>query len=132
MSVGRYRPESNTRALQWLLVSSAPDPPHPPEAFPPHDLMMELVDHYFRRYNIYLPLLHRPTFERNIKDGLHLRDEAFGSTLLLVCAMGSRFSTDERVLLEEEIITNATLDECGMEVVPSCANDTKSCGAHNA
>lgn len=73
--------------------------------------MMELVDHYFRRYNIYLPLLHRPTFERNIKDGLHLRDEAFGSTLLLVCAMGSRFSTDERVLLEEEIITNATLDE---------------------
>ncbi len=33
-------------------------------------------------------------------DGLHLRDEKFGSLVLLVCATASRYSPDPRVLLE--------------------------------
>jgi hypothetical protein len=35
--------------------------------------MGDLVELYFARQNIYLPLLHRPIFERAIADGLHLR-----------------------------------------------------------
>jgi hypothetical protein len=61
-----------------------------------------LVDLYFTKINLYLPLLHRPSFERHIAEGLHLTDDGFGGTVLLVCASGSRFSEDRRVLLEGE------------------------------
>ena len=47
-----------------------------------------------------LPLLHRPTFERHIADGLHLTEPRFGAIVLLVCALGSKFSLDPRVILE--------------------------------
>ncbi|KAJ7734069.1 fungal-specific transcription factor domain-containing protein [Mycena metata] len=66
--------------------------------FPPVDLLAELVGLYFTHQNIYVPLLHRPTFERGIVEGLHLRDNGFGATVLLVCAVGSRWSTDPRVV----------------------------------
>ncbi len=62
--------------------------------------MTELVRIYFTTMNIYIPLLHEPTFVQNIEKGLHLTNEAFGATLLLVCALGSRQSDDPRVLLE--------------------------------
>ena len=45
------------------------------------------------------PLLHRPTFEEGIASNLHLCDEGFGATLLLVCACGARLSSNPRVLL---------------------------------
>jgi hypothetical protein len=48
-----------------------------------------------------VPLLHRPTFMRDFDDGLHLRDEKFGSLVLLVCATASRYSRDPRVILED-------------------------------
>lgn len=70
--------------------------------FPPADLIAELVPLYFLHYNTYCPLLHRPTFVQGIKDGLHLRDPGFGSVVMMVCALGARFSEDPRVLLEEE------------------------------
>ena len=73
--------------------------PKPHTNFPPEDLMMHLVDRFFTRMNIQIPLLHRPTFEKGIADGLHKRDEGFGSTVLLVCALGSRWSDDPRVIL---------------------------------
>ncbi|KAK7013653.1 Zn(2)-C6 fungal-type domain-containing protein [Favolaschia claudopus] len=62
--------------------------------FPLPPLMAELLDLYFKRENIYLPLLHRPTFERGIAERLHLRDEGFAVTVLLVCAIGSRWSVN--------------------------------------
>jgi len=58
------------------------------------------VDLYFSRINLFLPLLHRPTFERQLHDGLHLRDQAFASVLLCLCACAARYSDDPRVLLE--------------------------------
>ncbi|KAJ7876717.1 fungal-specific transcription factor domain-containing protein [Mycena olivaceomarginata] len=61
--------------------------------FPSDTEMGDLVELYFARQNIYLPLLHRPIFERAIADGLHLRDDGFAGTVLLVCAIGSRWST---------------------------------------
>jgi hypothetical protein len=62
--------------------------------------MNHLVDLYFSRLNIFLPLLHRPTFEMNLRDGLHFSDQAFGSVLLCLCACASRYSDDPRVLLD--------------------------------
>ncbi|KAK1229597.1 Gypsy retrotransposon integrase-like protein 1 [Marasmius sp. AFHP31] len=35
-----------------------------PFVYPPHDLLYDLIDLYFRRINPIFPLLHRPTFER--------------------------------------------------------------------
>ncbi|KII84068.1 hypothetical protein PLICRDRAFT_367695 [Plicaturopsis crispa FD-325 SS-3] len=67
--------------------------------FPESDLLAALVDLYFDRLNIYFPLLHRPTFERGVADGQHLLDDGFGATVLLVCALGSRYSSDPRVFL---------------------------------
>ncbi|KAJ7730830.1 fungal-specific transcription factor domain-containing protein [Mycena olivaceomarginata] len=62
--------------------------------FPSNTLLSTLIDLYFTRQNVYLPLLHRPTFERGVAEGLHLRDDGFAGTVLLVCAIGSRWSTD--------------------------------------
>ena len=71
---------------------------HQVYTYPDADLMPSLIDAYFRHFNIYLPLLHRPTFEKSVSEGLHISDSMFGATLLLVCAHGSRYSDDPRVL----------------------------------
>lgn len=47
-----------------------------------------------------MPLLNRIQFQKYLDAGLHLRNEGFGSVVLLVCAIGARFSDDKRVLLE--------------------------------
>ncbi|KAJ7149657.1 fungal-specific transcription factor domain-containing protein, partial [Mycena filopes] len=65
--------------------------------FPPFAMMTELIALYFQHQNMYIPLLHRPTFERCVAEGLHLRNNMFGATLLLVCAIASRWSTDPEV-----------------------------------
>ena len=69
--------------------------------FPEPDLFLQLIDLYFKHFNFMFSLLHRPTFNRLIAEGLHFIDVEFGTTVLLVCAIGSRFSTDPRVLLPE-------------------------------
>ncbi|KAH9033206.1 fungal-specific transcription factor domain-containing protein [Lactarius deliciosus] len=68
--------------------------------FPETDLLVDLIKVYFNVLAPMIPLLHQPTFMRAIGDGLHLRDEKFGSLVLLVCATASRYSRDPRVLLE--------------------------------
>ncbi|KAK0184621.1 fungal-specific transcription factor domain-containing protein [Armillaria mellea] len=70
--------------------------------FPPGDLMPTLIDAYFMYMNNFLPLLHRPTFEKSLREGLHYRNFQFGGVLLVVCALGSRFVDDPRVLMEGE------------------------------
>lgn len=50
--------------------------------------------------NSFLPLLHRPTFDKSLTEGLHHRDDGFGAVVLLVSAVGARFSDDPRVILE--------------------------------
>jgi hypothetical protein len=74
----------------------------PGYVFPEADLMSNLICLYFDNANLYLPLLHRPTFERSVAGGLHLDDDAFGATVLLVCAIGSRYSNDRRVYVTLE------------------------------
>lgn len=73
---------------------------YPRHTFPEEDLMFALIDLYFAHMNLFLPLLHQPTFERSVAEGLHLTNEMFALNLLLVCAVGSRYSNDPRVLLE--------------------------------
>ncbi|KAJ7172842.1 fungal-specific transcription factor domain-containing protein [Mycena crocata] len=70
--------------------------------FPEPDLLRDLVDIYFTQFNIYLLIVHRPTFERELRDGVHLRDPRFGAVVLAVCAVASKNSSDPRVLLPDQ------------------------------
>lgn len=54
-----------------------------------------------------MPLFHRPSFETSVAEGLHLQDPSFGATLLLVCAIGSRYSDDPRVLYDGTTSTHS-------------------------
>lgn len=72
----------------------------PNYVFPADDLCDDLVDIYFKQVNPFLPLLHRPTFERHMNECLHLRDHDFAGVLLLVCAVASRYCNDSRVFLD--------------------------------
>ncbi len=76
------------------VINGVEVPPH--TDFPYPNLLDKLVDLYFKKWNIYLPLLHRPSFEASIRDGLHLRDRGFGTIVLLVCAVGSNYLDNER------------------------------------
>ncbi|KAF7319767.1 Zn(2)-C6 fungal-type domain-containing protein [Mycena kentingensis (nom. inval.)] len=82
------------RSMPWKAAS----PARPAYVFPPSDLLSALVDLYFENTNSHIPLLHRPTFLRLIEEGMHIRDDKFGATLLIVCAIGCRYSDDPRVL----------------------------------
>ncbi|KAJ6629499.1 hypothetical protein B0H10DRAFT_1987446 [Mycena sp. CBHHK59/15] len=91
---GTRRPEFWT-TYPW----EAPPEPRVLQIFPPDDLLRDLVDIYFTQVNIYSLILHRSTFENSIADGLHLRDHRFGATVLAVCALASKNSSDRRVML---------------------------------
>ncbi|KAF7320557.1 hypothetical protein HMN09_00139700 [Mycena chlorophos] len=65
--------------------------------FPPLALILELTDLYFAHVNIYLPLLHRPTFEKGLQDALFLQNDHFASVVLLVCAVASRWHPDPQI-----------------------------------
>ncbi|KAJ7581430.1 fungal-specific transcription factor domain-containing protein [Mycena floridula] len=84
----------NPRPWETLRVHQ-----RPVYEFPPDDLMASLIDLYFGNVHIFLPLLHRPTFERKIAEAEHLDvSSKFGTVVMLVMAVASRFSDDPRVL----------------------------------
>ncbi|KAK0466093.1 fungal-specific transcription factor domain-containing protein [Desarmillaria tabescens] len=70
--------------------------------FPPGDLIPTLIDSYFMYFNTFLPILHRPTFDKSLKEGLHYKNYQFGGVVLIVCALGSKYVDDPRVLMEGE------------------------------
>ncbi|KAJ6490649.1 hypothetical protein C8R47DRAFT_454801 [Mycena vitilis] len=90
-----------TRPMYW-----GPQPweiypePYVSQNFPPPDLLAHLVDVYFTQINIFFLILHRPTFEKSLASGLHLRDQQFGAIVLAVCALGGKNSPDKRVFLD--------------------------------
>ena len=88
----------SSELVQWEHLGD--DDRHYPYHFPEDDLLHRLVNVYFQRINTFLPLLHRPTFEKSIADAHHLTDAQFGKILLLVCAVGARYLDDPRVVLE--------------------------------
>jgi hypothetical protein len=69
--------------------------------FPEEDLMKRLIELYFVNFNQFLPILHRPTFERSVSEGMQYRDLSFGYVLLGVCALGARYCDDPGVLEPE-------------------------------
>ncbi|KAJ7083282.1 hypothetical protein C8R43DRAFT_909534, partial [Mycena crocata] len=85
--------------LPWEVRTAAPPVV---QIFPPADLLRDLVDTYFAQLNIFAFVLHRPTFERALADNLHMRNPQFGAIVLTVCAVASKNSPDERVLLPGE------------------------------
>jgi hypothetical protein len=87
---------SDSKDFKWSLRTLTA-PPDSNYRFPEDDLLLSLVDCYFENMNIFFPLLHRPTYEKQIAAGLHLQDSSFGATVIMVCAIGSRFSEDPRV-----------------------------------
>ncbi|KAJ7179778.1 fungal-specific transcription factor domain-containing protein [Mycena filopes] len=92
-------PWVSRRMQYWAFDPVKNRVPHVgPFVFPEADFLSALIDLYFAQKNVYFPVLHRPTFERSIADGLHTRDESFGAIVLLVCGIGARFSDDPRAL----------------------------------
>ncbi|KAJ7107962.1 hypothetical protein C8R44DRAFT_885343 [Mycena epipterygia] len=106
----RPRPWGKRRMEYWTFMpwkSPALTPPSPPTSnappqtharttppsrntyvFPPPPLLSALIESYFAHSNVYVPLLHRPTFERAVADGLHLREDGegikFGACVMLL------------------------------------------------
>ncbi|KAJ7610455.1 fungal-specific transcription factor domain-containing protein [Roridomyces roridus] len=78
--------------------------------FPDCDLTVALIRLYFDKVNVFFPLLHRATFERAFAADTHLREDddgvGFARTLLLVCALGARYSDDPRVCLQEHLVNS--------------------------
>lgn len=72
--------------------------------------MHTLMQLYFDNVNPFFPILHRPTFENAVAASKHVSadddSDGFAETLLLVCALGARYSDDPRVHLD-------TVTECG-------------------
>ncbi|KAH9474373.1 Cutinase transcription factor 1 alpha [Psilocybe cubensis] len=68
--------------------------------YPEHDLLIHLVNLYFDKTNSLIPLLHAPTFMKSLSAGQHYWDPSFGMTVLMVCAVASRYSDDPRVFSE--------------------------------
>ncbi|KAG7086785.1 hypothetical protein E1B28_002713 [Marasmius oreades] len=95
--VNHQRPEF-WKPFPWQIIP--PRSAAPPFVFPEDDLLHDLVHIYFSNLNPLFPLLHQPTFERSIAEGLHSRDRSFGATVLAVCAVASRQSNDPRNFCE--------------------------------
>ncbi|KJA21189.1 hypothetical protein HYPSUDRAFT_67935 [Hypholoma sublateritium FD-334 SS-4] len=66
--------------------------------YPDEHLLHNLVALYFAKVNPFLPLLHRPTFFKMLLEKQHHRDVSFGTVVLMVCALGARYSQDPQVL----------------------------------
>ncbi|SJL11564.1 uncharacterized protein ARMOST_14969 [Armillaria ostoyae] len=82
----------------WERATADAEIPH--YVYPDNDLIRNLVAIYFETINPIIPILHRPTFEKNIDEGLHSQDYNFGAALLLVLAVASQYSDDPRVLAD--------------------------------
>ncbi|KAJ7136846.1 fungal-specific transcription factor domain-containing protein [Mycena epipterygia] len=78
----------------WEAPESSPPPAY---SFPEDDLLASLLSLYFTSVNPFLPLFQRPLFEACVNQRLHQTHSGFAKTLLLVCALGARYSSDPRV-----------------------------------
>uniref|UniRef100_A0A8H8CP76 Transcription factor domain-containing protein n=1 Tax=Psilocybe cubensis TaxID=181762 RepID=A0A8H8CP76_PSICU len=70
--------------------------------YPEVGLLQTLVSLYFEKMNTIFPILHQPTFLKALSQNQHHWDPAFGMTVLLVCAIGSRYTNDPRVIVPED------------------------------
>ena len=86
---------------QWEATAAA-QPPMTTILWPPDDLLDLLVNLYFSENSQLFPILHRPSFERSLKAGLHKTDVDFAKLVLALCALASQFCDDPRVFLQDD------------------------------
>ncbi|KAG6849570.1 hypothetical protein H0H93_007351 [Arthromyces matolae] len=79
-------------------------------AFPPEDLVPELIRVYFVYSNSPLPLLHRPTFDRQWSENLHRTNVWFAVVCLGIFSIASRWSHDLRVIPEGATTSSGSPD----------------------
>lgn len=72
------------------------------QQFPPPDLADNLINLFFDHVNPQFPLFHQPTFERQWKTGLQVKDPWFGCLCFTLFAVASRWCDDPRVLDNHE------------------------------
>ncbi|KAH9485168.1 putative transcriptional regulatory protein [Psilocybe cubensis] len=93
------------RPLFWdmrpweLTFATSPETSY---VYPEDDLLQSLISLYFDKVNCVLPVLHQPTFMKSLSIGQHHWDPSFGMIVLLVCAIGSRYSHDHRVTVPND------------------------------
>ncbi|KAJ7206238.1 fungal-specific transcription factor domain-containing protein [Mycena haematopus] len=101
-SLGRPSLKPSRRAFFWEVLpwekKAYTQQPH--YTYPDNDLIDSLLQHYFINIHPFCPILHRPSFERSVAEGLHLTNPQFGGTLLAVLAVASRYSNDPRVFVD--------------------------------
>ncbi|KAK1221481.1 Gypsy retrotransposon integrase-like protein 1 [Marasmius sp. AFHP31] len=92
--------------LSWQVMAGTQDPSislmYHRYTFPPPDLLSMLITLYFTHVHPIFPVLHKAIFEQSVKEGLQHRDIFFSSVLLAVCALGSRYCSDLRVLEDND------------------------------
>ncbi|KAH7097069.1 fungal-specific transcription factor domain-containing protein [Auriculariales sp. MPI-PUGE-AT-0066] len=75
-------PQYEYRAEQAVLLDFKP-------RLPPPNEMTAYLNAYFDQMNTYMPILHRPVFERQLRNADTMRDPHFIAVVLLLCAIGS-------------------------------------------
>ncbi|KAJ7043847.1 fungal-specific transcription factor domain-containing protein [Mycena alexandri] len=70
--------------------------------YPDGDLIASLLQLYFTHLHPTIPVLHRPSFEWSVTEGLYLTDPEFGGLLLSVLAIASWYSDDPRVFVKDD------------------------------
>lgn len=83
--------------IKWEVAYARANVPR--YVYPNERLLHSLVALYFEKVNPFMPLLHRPTFLKMLYEKQHYQDISFGTTVLMVCALGARYSQDPQVVL---------------------------------
>ncbi|KAF7299153.1 Fungal-trans domain-containing protein [Mycena indigotica] len=99
---GQVSPDTARRLLFWQVLPWEKEVYEQQIQFvyPEPNLLYDLLQLYFAYVHPTLPILHRPSFERSVSEGLHHKDPQFGAMLLAVLAVASRFSDDPRVFVD--------------------------------
>lgn len=67
---------------------------------PDRDLINDLFDVFFQQLHPLMPIVHRPSLERDLATGRADKDSAFRGFVFTILAIASRFSNDPRVLAD--------------------------------
>jgi len=54
-----------------------------------------------------MPVIYEPKFRKNVREGLHYRDQYFAGLVMMMCALSSRNSEDPRVFLPGQDVHSA-------------------------
>ncbi|KAJ7696002.1 fungal-specific transcription factor domain-containing protein [Mycena rosella] len=107
--LGRPAPQHSRNPLYWEVLPWEKEiyDQEPKYVYPPSNLIASLLDLYFKNVYPILPVVHRPTFERHVAEGLHLKNTQFGAMLLAVLGVASRYSNDPRVFVDGDVSLSA-------------------------